>query len=656
MLNTLKFGLMLRHAENSRIRWQQEWYRYISECHQSEQFESDWNATDMVYGIVVPFSRLEYIGETRTGLRKRGENHVRKIRSKTYKGHMVEVMRKVGTSKMIFYPVAPWARRTTKRQRLHREAEHIWERQPSLNTVGMRAGNEERGMMKYGHRIVLGRIGRFSLFMRLRKKQARARENTIDTLEVRKEGLRERERRMKLFPMIINLSRRPIKGVLDFDRVRVVRELRAMREREVSRIIRLSQQILDKVRRSIFNVNLKKILEPCGKVLVLGASVRSAVFGMRSTEMEVIKAIKDWAKRWRRCGITVMVKLRTVAAGAFTMMSILNNITRKAGELAGTLGCMCAHAPTKARRLGGHVLHPLLDFVGNVLNEKLPRGWTALPKLCPGWTRGEGKIKESLSALHVRALKLVKMRGNNNAGIQKMMPINWSGEAGQRALERWKAWRPKCLEEAKVRGWKKMLEGLICCPVGKYNVDGMVLCPRMWAAATAKLGANLRDLTPEEGRRIQEYFYRLGETLGHLPFGRLRSGAKHRFGAVRAWIKFKSVKQYPNPLLCGDPWGELRWRPLVSYTQHHWKRVLGLAGRFCSFSTTWLGIGHGCTDVRAFVNSLNVWNERQNQKAVRITIWDLQEFFSNVGLNDLKAAVDEVICRIREKMPNAAWF
>jgi len=77
--------------------------------------------------------------------------------------------------------------------------------------------------------------------------------------------------------------------------------------------------------------------------------------------------------------------------------------------------------------------------------------------------------------------------------------------------------------------------------------------------------------------QFQRDFFVWPNRLLHLPYCNLRRAHRHRFGALSLWLKIKCLSPRPGS------WQQLKFRPLVSYKQHHWRRLLILACRSMNF-------------------------------------------------------------------------
>lgn len=88
-----------------------------------------------------------------------------------------------------------------------------------------------------------------------------------------------------------------------------------------------------------------------------------------------------------------------------------------------------------------------------------------------------------------------------------------------------------------------------------------------------KFAADMDQLSVKDAKGILEAVGSLGNGLRYLPFAQLRATHQHRFGSLRLWPKFKNFLEQPS-------WDTFRWRPLVSFEHHRWRRLFSLLSRF----------------------------------------------------------------------------
>ena len=140
--------------------------------------------------------------------------------------------------------------------------------------------------------------------------------------------------------------------------------------------------------------------------------------------------------------------------------------------------------------------------------------------------------------------------------------------------ERWARSRPNAMEESSLRRFKDEFRKVVVCHVDKHNSEGMLVCPRVYFEALREFAGGMRRLSGPEAKAVFNRIGTAGCGLRHLPFSNLRKTAHHRFGCLRLWPKLK-VFRHGKPL-----WEDFKWRPLVSFKRHRWKRVLGLLSQF----------------------------------------------------------------------------
>lgn len=158
---------------------------------------------------------------------------------------------------------------------------------------------------------------------------------------------------------------------------------------------------------------------------------------------------------------------------------------------------------------------------------------------------------------------------------------------------------------------------------------------------------------------------RLGMPFKELPFSKLEPLHKHRYGVLKAWVKGKTFKD-------GMPktWSSVKWRPIAGYSSHRWRHLLGIAGRWCTHTVETLGWGWPCTNPRHFVSDVITFNEdkeplaendtstvvegAEEEQAISVDVQDLEGFFPNINMDEVRAAVEMAISELRRL--NAKWM
>ena len=336
ILNRAKFQVMCVKCETSQTREEKRFWLFLRDAWAEGTFGRpeqpvDWNAKSLVYYCWIPWSRLEYCGETGKGLRHRVMQHCGKIwggkRVKRQKLHR-EVAR-IGGQKAIWIPIISWPDNAepTKAERELREAEVIYERQCRLNTEGVQGTPWTE--QKYVQAILLGRRQRFRPLRKLRGGHGQH-SAELTNVRIAREGAAERQRRRAMVGTAVRLARRPLKKLPGYGELRIVKRVRAMSAAELTRLIRTVNVALDGSSRSIALFNIKEIMKGEGKLLMTSLTVKSAGFGIRGVRKQLQRDLSNWAARWGREGTAVMVSVRFTHPAATSILKLLENTEKHA--------------------------------------------------------------------------------------------------------------------------------------------------------------------------------------------------------------------------------------------------------------------------------------------------------------------------------------
>ena len=95
----------------------------------------------------------------------------------------------------------------------------------------------------------------------------------------------------------------------------------------------------------------------------------------------------------------------------------------------------------------------------------------------------------------------------------------------------------------------------------------------MYKHAEEQFAEALEELDEEARRSAYAEIGSLGTGLEHLPFCHLKHTSTHEYGTLRLWIKLKNFQNLPE-------WTEMRYRPLISYRRHRWRRAFSMLSRY----------------------------------------------------------------------------
>jgi len=168
LMNNIKLHLYLINCVSSSGGWQRKLASFVLKSWSYESQCLDWSSTCLVYCVLRPFSRGEYIGETSIGYVKRMKSHIQSTLNNKNVQSFHRVMQYWGPHNYIFFPIFMFKKPVSKFQRLQKEGAYIMSRNPSLNTLGKK---DFKTSGKVYTTMVWGkRKKRFRPFKRLRLK------------------------------------------------------------------------------------------------------------------------------------------------------------------------------------------------------------------------------------------------------------------------------------------------------------------------------------------------------------------------------------------------------------------------------------------------------------------------------------------------------
>ena len=92
------------------------------------------------------------------------------------------------------------------------------------------------------------------------------------------------------------------------------------------------------------------------------------------------------------------------------------------------------------------------------------------------------------------------------------------------------------------------------------------------------------------------------QQLHCLPFCRLRKGHRHRFGSLSLHVKAKTL--FPKVA----DWSSVKFRPLVSYKQHHWKQLFRITCQAIDFVQRSVAPGFSVLSADALHHKISAFN------------------------------------------------
>lgn len=347
-LRRLKVFINFFRARVSRNRKDREWAAFIRRAWFEDSEVFDLLASDLVYSATVPFTTLEYEGETKVGVESRTKSHIGNSTGSGKKSTLGKVLSKLGAGAAVFTPAFMWSGRTTKHARLKQEGLYIWERQGSMNTLG----TERWDSTSKRTQVVLGRRRRFRLFKRFvkLKKVTLVDGAEVQTLSAKCEDRKVRQqrhddeskRRGRLVGVVARMARRPWKAAIDhlpLPSLKTVQNIAEMPRLLLKRLLRMIYECLDSTGRSIALANMKLAIRSRRDVVFIRWAVKSPIFFSDECKKAVLKALRKWAADWERAaGILVVIELAVLERASRSILDILDSTKLKGKKKLEELG------------------------------------------------------------------------------------------------------------------------------------------------------------------------------------------------------------------------------------------------------------------------------------------------------------------------------
>ena len=229
-VNKLKAWVMMIHLATASSRYETELYEWLKVVWGSVEGGLWWNAEHLVYMGVVAYSRHQYVGETKLGLRTRMQTHVQEAtKGHSHKQSMYKKLKEIGVHHMVWFPLVTFTGPVSKYTRLFHEAQHVWTRDCDLNKLGTRTWRD-RGSLHEGE-LVAPKRNRFQMVKRLVELH-RGKAGVMKGEEKRRKKERLTEEALKdrgrMFSMMARLARRPLYKSERFGELGVIKQLREL--------------------------------------------------------------------------------------------------------------------------------------------------------------------------------------------------------------------------------------------------------------------------------------------------------------------------------------------------------------------------------------------------------------------------------------------
>jgi len=237
-------------------------------------------------------------------------------------------MRSYGIQKMIWLPGKVFYHPVSKYQRLYEEGCSIWDRNPFLNTLGARTWRDKKN--GEGDLITV-KQRRFKHVKRLMNLIRRERgEESTESSEARVERIAEQKKvamhaRGVTMQIVSRMARRPLQVQAGFGDLRIVKTMRSLDQRRLGCVVKCGHSVLDKVSRSIFFGNLKKVMKDSREHVFVRTTITETACGAPGMKDYCKKSAEEMCRRWQKRGVNALVLLNVLPRAGASIVSALNN-------------------------------------------------------------------------------------------------------------------------------------------------------------------------------------------------------------------------------------------------------------------------------------------------------------------------------------------
>jgi hypothetical protein len=328
-LAQMKMYINFMRSTISPCRWERAWASYVGRVWIEETPVWEWGDGACVYALTIPYSRQEYLGESKIGPFQRWKGHLSKALMGG-KQAVYKMMDKMNAYKCVLTPLYMWGRMTTKVERLKEEGRLIWERNAKMNMKGTQHGGDFRAGQVH---VLFGGRTRHRQVIRRRGRAGEKTHGGVMYEEKEETGRKKADREAHMRGVAVRLGRRPwkMKEIGEGEEHKTMGEVRRMKESDLKMLIRTVIGSLDGTTRNIARTNVRRILANREDIKWIHLRSRSVLMDDRRVKVEVEKEIRRWL-HWKRRnhGVMVIVEHHAVQSATKSMLQMLNNTEEKA--------------------------------------------------------------------------------------------------------------------------------------------------------------------------------------------------------------------------------------------------------------------------------------------------------------------------------------
>lgn len=655
LLNSLKWNALKLHLCRSTCKWQQRFWVFLQAIWDLSPSQ-DTKQPAVIYGWISIYSKALYLGETKLGLFQRFVSHIRAFRTAHFKSRydpkqkrLYLSMLNLGLGRFVYFPIYLWDKVVSRIERMIMESSLIWFKQPRLNTAGMRDVKLIRmdGQDKYE----IPRRRRFRLVKRLvaleRKRKGLA---WVSPIQVTAQALRsEMLKYGEMFQMVSRLARRPLKMTAEFWTLAIVKRVCKLPRWRVARLMAIGTRVLSGASRNIFIKNFGMTIIRRTDVVFSRWTQTSPLFAVPRAKSILLSQLRSWQWAHAKRGVVIILRMSLHIGASASIIDLFESSSRWSLTPLDECTCACQllrdEFPTYC--VQDHILLPLSVYLAARCGS-LPQDWSMRSRTVPQW-------QDLVKAFQVMATNLVARVSRKVNKREITLKVTSEGLQMLEDTRIQKAWFQFANKfqyhglAQKLELVKSELKQFAVTPVDKYKPEGVVLCAKKYSEATLRLASSYSFVSQSQYKAAMDEVFKLGSKIPRLVFSNLRPCKEHRFGALRGWVKHKSLKKYP------DSWESLKLRGLISYAQHFYRKSLSFLGRFTNYLTCRYQIGFHVNNPTEMVEAVGVFNSKRNETSkeyggplgLNWEIDDISEFFPSCSRPLVRAVFDRWCSRLK---------
>ena len=579
-----------------------------------------------------PWCKHVYIGQTSTNGWARMRTHLYALNAGRDSGKLYDQLRKMHVSRFVFMPVCDLSIvAPVHADRLFIEAQAISLLQPSLNTRGLMPQALQNGPESHAVVVIPKRqIQRPVMQLRHAPRSHASRLFRPDMLQLAGDPARAGSYCDRV-NTIASIARRPLWQRRGCCNNNLISLMRSWTQPESLKMLGTAMRCLNQVSKGILLHNFAKVK---GCFTVVKRCISTPVHFDTSFRRCVIRSIRsaltlEYSFTWHV--VVVFVTFRPQPSPS--LLQLCENTRRHLARPREPAACPCHLLQFRdLPKIEGHVCSTLRESI-DVLGYCWPSTWNSRSRFAPTsatvcqqllvqWNSLNTKLKlrhtAQLDAMHTYLIEIILQRCSDTPPVSE------------------------------AEDFRYVLHDFVISPVDRAKGDLAILCPWKYrhCAETYMSSTSSTKLTDADVAEFRHDFFVWPNALHCLPYCRFRRGHRHRFGSLSLHVKAKVL--FPRV----TEWSAMKFRPLVSYKQHHWKRLLRIACQAIDFMQQTIALGFATLSSEVFCLKLKSFNQDTDPEStdrIHIRVDDIRDFFTRAPRADVMECLSWATSELRRR-------